>query len=893
MSVRNLHHVLRPRSVAIIGASPRPGSVGQVVLSNVVASGFRGPIYPVNPRHDTLEGLPCYATIAALPDTPDLAVIVTPPDTVPGLIADLGVRGTRAAVIITAGFGEGGQLLGESRRQAVLEAAQPHLLRVIGPNCFGVIMPRVGLNASFARGAPSKGNLAFVTQSGAIMAAMMDWARPRDIGFSAVVSLGDMADADFGDLIDYLGNDRDTRAILLYVEAITNPRKFMSAARAAARIKPIIVIKGGRHAAGAKAARSHTGALAGTDAVYDAAFARAGLVRVRTMEQLFDTAALLSVAPEVRGDRLAIVTNGGGVGVLAVDDLLDCGGKMAELSEDTIARLDKVLPAAWSRGNPVDIIGDATGTRYVEAITAVSADSNADAILVMHCPTAVVDPLEAATAVVNVPCAKPLLTTWLGEASVVGARKLFAERKIPTFSTAGEAIDGFMNLVRYRRRQDTLMEVPRAASVISHQNIAQARDIISAAIADGTSWLAPLQVRQILSLYGIPANRCVMTSRPDEAATAAENLGRPVALKIRSRDIIHKSDLGGVILNLNGAAAVKTAAEAMLHHIAQKSPQARIDGFAVEEMILRPQAQELILGITVDRTFGPVIIFGHGGTAVEVIDDKVLGLAPLNLNLAKAMISETRIGRLLKGYRDCPPADMEAVAHALVALSQLAASHPEIADVDINPLLADADGIIAVDARIRLEKPLATAGDRLVICPYPHDLEQDLKLQSGDVVFMRPVRPEDEEAVRAMVTRLTPQDVRFRFFSPLKELGHPLAARLTQIDYDREMALIAFSKESADTVPWGIVRIHADPDNQRAEFAITVRSDRQDRGLGIAMLRCILDIAARRGIGEVWGDVMRHNQRMLDLCDRLGFTRSDPVGDPSIIQVQKRTAHKI
>lgn len=878
MSVRNLDFVLKPRSIALLGASPQQGTVGRVVLDNIMAGGFQGIVYPVNPKYEQIGAHRAYPSVAALPDAPDLAVIATPPDTVAPLLAELGVRGTRAAVVITAGFGEGAQAASRVRLQAVLAAARPHVMRVVGPNCFGLIAPQLGLNASFSRGMPKKGSLALISQSGAMMASIMDWATPHGIGFSVAISLGDMADVDFGDMLDWLCVDPGTSAILLYVEGITYPRKFMSAARAAARVKPVIVIKGGRHEASAKAATSHTGALAGSDAVYDAAFARAGLLRVRTMQQLFDTVALLAMTPQVMGERLAIITNGGGAGVLAVDDLLDAGGSMAQLEPATMAALDGVLPTTWSHGNPVDVIGDADVARYTAAVETVARDPNVDALLVMLCPTAIVDPLTVADALPRVLNGKPLLAAWLGEASVLTARARFIAKGTPTFSTPGGAIEGFMNLVRFRKRRATLMEVPESSTNVTRANVSAVAAIV-AATASG-AWLSSQDAREVLRLYGIPANPSFECATPSDAAKAAERIGRPVALKVRSPDIVHKSDVGGVILDLVGGAAVEAAAQAMLTRASAEAPKAGIDGFTIEAMVQRPQAQEVILGATIDRTFGVVIAFGRGGTAVEIIADKVLGLPPLNPNLARAMIEETQVGKLLKGYRDRPAADIDAVAQALVALSQLLIDHPAICDLDINPMLADANGIIAVDVRIKVAIPPVPG--RLVISPYPVALEQILGLSSGLEVFVRPLRPDDDAVIQGLVKSLTPEDARFRFFSPLRGLGNATAARLCQLDYDREIALIAFPVTDRKTA-WGVARLHADPDNERAEFAVTVASAHQGNGLGYALLVAVLEIAADRGIGEIWGMVLRDNTRMLELCGQLGFSSRPSPEDAQVV----------
>jgi len=884
MSIRNLEYLFSPKAIAVIGIGSRADAVGRVVLENILAGSFRGPIYPVKPGVTSICGIPAYENVSALPTAPDLAVIATPPDAVAGLVTESSAKGCKAAIILTAGFGEGGAGAGLDRRQGLLDAARPSLFRILGPNCFGLMVPACGLNATFARTAAVRGHLALVAQSGALAATILDWAAPRNIGFSKIVTLGDMIDVDFGDVLDYLSSDPDTRAIVLYIEGVTFARKFMSAARAAARIKPVIVVKGGRNAAGAKAAASHTGALAGSDAVYDAAFARAGMLRVKELGDLFAAAAILTSAAIPKGKRLAIITNGGGFGVLATDALLDAGGDLAQLSEDTARKLDAVLPPTWSRGNPVDIIGDANGTRYAAAIEAVTADPGVDATLVMLCPTKVVDPIEVADAVVkSVPPERhTVLTAWLGDASVTSSRTLFTRNHIPTFESYSDAVSAFMNLVNYRERREQLLQSPSASSYEAPEVISSVCKMISGGPDRG--WLGAQDVKKILTLYGIVCNRTVFAKDADEAAEIAESWRTPVALKIQSPDIIHKSDVGGVALNLEGAGSVKAEAAAMLRRITRLAPAARVSGFIVEEMIQRKSSIELFLGATVDPTFGPVIAFGHGGTSVEVVNDKALGLPPLNMALAHAMIAKTRVAKLLAGYRDHPPMKIERMAQGLVSLSRLIINHPEIVDVDINPMLADKDGVMVVDARIKIDR--TSARPQLAVVPYPRDLERSLSLPGGESIFIRPIRPEDEGLLQAFVKCLEPKDVRFRFFVPLHELGHPMAARLTQIDYDREMALLSFSGDRDNDEVWGIARMFADPDNRDAEFALVIRSDRQGQGVGVAMMEYLAGIARTRGLATLWGDVLNDNDRMLQLCEYFGMKREDSPHGPGVVRVR-------
>jgi len=890
MTIRNLDRMFAPGSVALIGASPTTGSVGQVTARNLLQGGFKGPVLPVNPRHGAVEGVLAYPDVASLPIAPDLAVIATPPDTVPGLIAALGQRGTRAALVLTAGFAGGGGAEGAERRQRMLDAARPHLLRVLGPNSVGLMVPGIGLNASFAHVGARPGDLAFLTQSGAIVTALVDWAAARGVGFSHLVSLGDMADVDFGDLLDLLGQDPSVRAILLYVEAITHPRKFLSAARAAARTKPVLVVKAGRFAEGARAAASHTGALAGSDAVYDAAFRRAGMLRVTTMAELFDAAETLALAgPRFgrawTGERLAILTNGGGPGVLATDALIQRGGRLATLTPATIERLGRLLPATWSGGNPVDIIGDATAARYADALDALLADGESDAILVINCPTAITDPADAGEAVIARARAAPrlILTSWLGAGAAAPARARFAAAGVPSYDTPETAVAAFMQIVEYRRNQELLRRIPRASGIGEPPDAARAAAAIGAALADGRDWLSEVEAKTVLAAYGIPTVPTVTAATAEEAAGAAARLGFPVAVKILSHDITHKSDVGGVALDLADGEAVRRAVTAMLETVRARAPAARIEGVTVQPMIRRRHAIELILGLVEDATFGPVLLFGAGGTAVEVIDDKTLGLPPLDAALARDMIERTRVAKLLAGYRDRAPADIDAVADTLVRLGELVARFAEIRELDINPLLADAEGVVALDARIRVAPARIAGHARLAIRPYPEELEADATLADGTAIRLRPIRPEDAPALIAAFSRMSREDVRMRFFAPLRRLPEEMLARLTQIDYDREMALVAIDRATADGL--GVARLLADPDGRTGEFAVAIRSDRKQRGLGTVLMRHILAYARARGMARVFGDVLKENQAMLELARELGF-RPEPEGpDPAVIRV--------
>ena len=886
MTIRNLDHLLKPRAIALVGASPKAGSVGLITSRNLRAGGFSGPIWLVNPKYGSIEGQQCYPSIGALPSAPDLGVLATPPQTIPELVAELGAKGVRAAVIITAG-------VRNDLQRHMLEAARPNLLRIQGPNCLGLMLPRVGVNASFSHRPPLPGELAFLSQSGALITAVIDWARGRNIGFSHVVSLGDMADVDFGDMLDYLAGDVQSRAILLYMESVTQAPKFMSALRRAARSKPVIVVKTGRSTRGAQAALSHTGALAGADGAYEAAFRRAGALRVRELDELFSAAEILARHPPLTGERLAILTNGGGAGVLATDRLADLGGTLATLSAGTRSALDAVLPSTWSRGNPVDVIGDADAGRYGDALEILLTADDADAVLVMNCPTALASSTEIAervTALVDhhktsERATRAVIANWLGEEASREARELFARKDIGSFATPAEAIDGFMYLVRYARAQDELMRTPPSLPNDLEVDQDKARAVIEGAIAARRPVLSEVEGKELLAAYGIPTVATAVAKDPAEVAALASaiiaNHGACV-VKILSEDIPHKSDAGGVRLGLEREAEARQAAVDMLQRIVGKQPSARIQGFTVQPMIRRPRAHELILGMSVDATFGPLLMFGAGGTAVEVLRDTAHALPPLDLKLARDLMRQTRVWHLLQGYRDWPAADIDAVAQALVRLSSLVAHHPEIREVDINPLLADGDGVIALDARIGIDA--APPRVAMSIRGYPAEWSADIDAGRAGKVHVRPIRPEDEALYRDFFAKVTLSDQRLRFFTAAPNLSHRFLAQLTQIDYAREMAFVAVSEQGSSLE--GVVRMVADPDYNEAEFAILVRSDLKGCGLGWQLMQHLIAYARAEKLQSLYGSVLADNRTMLQMCRELGFIVEYQPDDVSVRTVR-------
>jgi acetyltransferase len=880
MSVRNLEHLFAPASVALVGASERPGSLGATLLHNLLAGGFKGEVWPVNPKYDSLAGRRCYAGVAALPSAPALAVICTPPETIPAIVRQLGERGTRAAVVLSSGVPDaraaratGG---GRSIRQAMLDAAHPYLLRLLGPNSAGLLAPGLGLNASVASSGALPGRIAFVSQSGALMVGVLDWARTRGIGFSHFIALGDAADVDLGDVLDYLASDGATAAILLYLQDLRYARKFMSAARAAARSKPVLVLRAGHEEDPAPGAASESGALASRDDVFDAAIRRAGMLRVYTTDQLFSAAETLAYARPLHGERLAIVSNGAGPGVLARDALAYGGGVEAQFSEEAAARLDALLAPGWRRGNVVDLRGAAPPELYRETLEILLQDPQVDAVLAIQSPTATVASRDVANAIAPLArsASKTLLSCWLGGAAVSEARAIASGARLPAYRTPEDAVAGFLQLLHYRRNQNLLMEVPPSMAGTVAPDRAAARALVREAIANGRYLLSDPETKAILRTYGMAVVETRQAASIEEALAAAQNIGYPVALKILTPDVMHKSDFGGVALDLDSADAVRAGGGRMRRRLAELFPQARFEGYSVQAMVRRSNAHELIAGAALDAVFGPVIVFGQGGVTTEVTDDHSVGLPPLNLVLARDLVDRTRVARLLAGYRNRPAVNMDAVLASLVQVSRMVSDIPEIVELDLNPLLADSRGAVVLDARMRLALADRSGStlDRLAIRPYPRELEETIDWQ-GAPLLLRPIRPEDGPAHLAFFDALSPDDVRYRMFVRIRELQPSQLARFTQIDYDREMAFIATRPNAqgvAETLAVG--RVVADPDNITAEFAVTVRSDLKGMGLGKIMMQKLIDYCRARGTREIVGEALPQNSRITGLAKRMGFT---------------------
>ena len=879
-----LDHLFSPRSIVVFGASERPDSVGGRVFSNLLQSEFAGPLYPVNPKHKHVFQRDCYPNLDAIGKQVDLAIIATPAATVPGIVQLCGEQGVRAAIIISAGFSEGDGR-GAALEKAVLETARRYRIRLLGPNCLGLIRPSANMNATFSKNAAARGHLALVSQSGALCTAILDWAATYDIGFSTLASLGDAADVDFGDILDYLAQDPETHSILLYVEGIRDARRFMSGLRVAARMKPVVVIKSGRHIEGLQAAVTHTGAMTGSDDVFEAALQRAGVVRAITISQLFAAARLLSTAHRPQGQRLAIVTNGGGPGVMAVDRAIDLGIEMAKLSDATVAALNKVLPDHWSHGNPVDVLGDATPERYQAAMETCLADDGVDGVVVMLTPQAMTDPAACASAVIAArgkDNTKPVLACWMGEALVEEACEIFARHQLPNFRSPESSVEAFAYLATYARNQQLLMQVPAPLSADSEPDIEGARLIIEGVLGEQRSLLTSAESKAILRAFNIPVTEVIEADSPNAALVAAETVGFPVAMKINSPDITHKSDVDGVRLNIAHAQSIRGIFQDIVTRAQDKFPQAHIKGVTIEPMHVSKHPRELLVGVTRDQVFGPAITFGAGGTQVEILRDRAVALPPLNAFLAARMIASTGIARMLYNYRGMPAIDMDKLIRVLLRVSEMVCELPHIQALDINPLIVDENGAMAVDARIVVERqqPSKNRYEHMAIHPYPANLLSRYQLMDGTDIIIRPIRPEDALIEDDFVRRLSPQAKYFRFMRGMNELTREMLIRLTQLDYHRELALIAVFKERGIETEVGVARYAMNPDGNSCEFALVVADDWQRKGIGTQLMTALMEAARQRGFREMEGEIMSSNHHMLGLVRRLGFSlKSHPDDD--------------
>ncbi len=871
MSVYHLEKLFNPASVAVVGASEKEDSIGTAVMRNLIMGGYNGEVYPVNPGHHKLWDRKSYPSIDRLPRPADLVVVVTPIQTVPEIVGQCRQAGCGGAVIISAGGKEAGAS-GAQIEQAILAAAPIDQFRIIGPNCLGIMSVKAGLNASFASQMPKPGKMAFISQSGAICTSILDFSLKEHIGFSYFVSLGSMLDVDFGDVIDYLGGEPDVSSIVMYIENLTRIRNFMSAARAVSRVKPIIALKAGRTKAGALAAASHTGAMASEDAVYDVALKRAGVIRVKTFQELFDCAELLAKQPKINGPGLAIVTNAGGPGVMAADALTDYGVEPVRLSAETLTRLDAILPPHWSRSNPVDILGDAPPEKYRQVVDTLIKAAEVNGLLIMYAPQAMSRPDEVATAVIDVLRSRPVpaFTAWMGGAEVEAGRDLFNRAGISTFDTPERAVRAFMDLYQYSRNIDLLQQIPPALPRRLSFDKPAAEGLIREGLQRENGILNEIEAKSLLTAYGIPVNRTLAAQDPAGAVSSAEEIGFPVVMKIFSPTITHKTDAGGVILNLASPTTVAEAFDIIMANCRAYDPQAEINGVTIQKMIPSPD-YELIAGVKHDKDFGPVLLFGMGGIFTEIFRDKALALPPLNRLLARRMMEETKVYGILKGYRSRPAADLTRLEEVMIRLSQLACDFPEIEAIDINPLFIVDRKPLALDARVIVAPSATKTPLHLVISPYPNSYEQLIRLKDVGELLIRPIRPEDAPLVVDLFNALSPQSIYFRFFSPLKTLPHHMLARFTQIDYDREIALVAVLTDNGRDRLLGVARVIPEHNQKQAEFAVLVADPWHGKGIGASLMKRCLEIARPFGFEKIKGIVLADNTKMLALGRKLGF----------------------
>lgn len=881
MPIRNLDKIFRPRRIAVVGASQRPLSVGQTVFQNLVAGGFSGAVYPVNPRHTQLGAHSCYRSVLELPEPVDLAVICTPASTIPDVIQQCGTAGIRGIVILSAGFRETGAAGRELEQQVLSIARQFSGMRIIGPNCLGIMAPYINLNASFATDMPLTGNIAFISQSGALCTAVLDWALQEKIGFSHFVSVGNMLDVGIADLIDYFALDPQTKSIILYVESITEARQFMSAARAFTKNKPIIAYKAGRFQESAKAASSHTGAMAGVDAVYEAAFARAGIVRVFELDDLFDCAELLARQRPPRGERLAILTNAGGPGVMATDALLERKGVLASFSEETIERLNRVLPSAWSHGNPLDVLGDAPPERFGNALEIVLADSQVDGVLVVLSPQAMTDPAGAADAVIKAAksTSKPVLTSWMGGDKVLEGRTRFNNAGLPTYNTPEQAVRAFMYLVTYARNRQFLYETPRAMPVRFSLDRRHLRELADAALQEGRDILSECTSKALLEAYGIPVNRTVVARSAEEAVQLSHQMGLPVVLKVFSEQITHKTDVGGVELDLFDDHEISKAYDRIMQRVKAARPDADVEGVTVQKMVSEPEGHELILGVKRDPVFGMVLLVGAGGTSAELYQDRALELPPLNERLARHALESLLSWPLLNGYRGHPAVNQDQLIEVLIRLSYFVADFPQIVELDINPLIVTPGYAMALDARIIVDRTLSKQSSRpyshLAIRPYPEEFTKSVTLKDGTLVRLRPIQPEDEDKWHELLRGCSPESIRARFRFTFQGTTHEMATRFCFIDYDREIAIVAEKVDDPTGQLMGVGRMVADADHREAEYAVLVGDRWQGQGLGSMLTDYCLDVCRTWGVNRILAETAPDNRRMLELFRKRGFSREN------------------
>ena len=888
MQPNRLQQLFKPQSVALFGASSVDGALGTVILENLKSAGFHGPITLVNPKYQELDGQLCHARLVDAACPTDLAVIVAPAAVVPEIISDCGESGVGAAIVVSAGFSEAGPR-GAGLEKEMLRRARRYGMRILGPNCLGVIRTDIGLNATFSAGNALPGRIAVISQSGALCTAILDWAAVNEVGFSSLISTGIGADVDFGEILDFAAMDPGTDSIMLYIEGLRDARRFMSALRAAARMKPVGIMKSGRHSQGSRAAVSHTGALVGSDAVFDSAIRRAGALRVDDFTDFFSTAATLDSGMRTAGSRLAVITNAGGPGVMAADHCTDVGLKLAELSKPAVEALNRALPPSWSHNNPIDVLGDAGPDRYEQAVNACLDDDGIDAVLVVLTPQAQTAPLDVARRLVEMrtKTKKPILACWMGDVSVSSSRDLFSKHNIPSYRTPEAAVRAFAAMSNYQQNQDQLIQVPGPMTVESVPELDNANLIIENALADERRVLTQAESKAVLAAFHIPIIQSIPAATSQEAILVAQEIGYPVAMKIDSPDITHKTDVGGVRLGLENARQVRNVFNELMESVSQIAPEAKINGVVIEPMWKGRHGRELMVGIVRDEVFGPVISFGLGGTLVEVLRDRAVALPPLNQVLVENLIGRTLAARMLKPMRGAPGVDRKALESLLLRVAEMACELPAILEMDMNPVIASADGVMVVDARIVVSRhnDAARPYDHMAIHPYPRNLVQKSDLSDGTRITMRPIRPEDAIMERDFVNGLSQQSRYFRFMYSLPEITPELLSRFTQIDYDREMALIAVTQDEGEDVQVGVARYYSLPDPGSCEFAIVIADAWQNRGVARRLMRALVEAARSRRYTKMMGTVLAENRRMLDFVKTLGFRVEISSDDPQLMEV--------
>jgi acetyltransferase len=886
--MHEISKILRPKSLALFGASDVLSKPGGVILPNLLDGLFAGRVVPINPRHRELFGQPVHSSLDSVSETPELAVIATPAATVPSIMEQCGRRGITATVIISAGFSEAGPE-GQRLEQQLETVARRYGIRFLGPNCLGVLRPEIGLNASFSASSPKPGGLGLVSQSGALCAAVLDWAQTSGVGFSSIVSIGSAVNVDFGEILDFLTLDPATESIMLYVEGVRNARNFISALRSAARVKPVVVMKSGRSPSGTRAATTHTGALLGGDDVFDAVLRRAGAVRVSSFANFFSAAATLQAGVRTKGDRLAIVTNAGGPAVMAADSAADKAIRLATLSPATLAALGNDLPSNWSRANPVDILGDATPERFAAASIACLRDDGVDALLIILTPQAMTQPEQVAgkLAAIAGETHKPVFTAWMGEASVAVSREIFRAAKIPTYRTPEAAVEGFATTLAYYENQRLLRETPAPLATHDPPDIEGAQMIVEGALAEHRQNLTLAESKALLAAFRVPILQSIPATNASEALVAAEELGFPVALKIDSPDITHKTDVGGVQLDVRGAHELPRAVNQLVDRVKKAAPEAVIRGVLVEKMAPRGSGRELMIGVATDPLFGPVIAFGLGGTMVEVVRDRAIGVPPLNRYLAQKLIESSQAADCLGPFRGSPPADQTLIEDVLLRVSEMVCALPALQELDINPLLANDRQVLAVDARIVVKRRPASERDygHMAIHPYPDRQVRNWQLADGTVVTLRPIRPEDAAIERQFVNGLSDQSRYFRFMHAISEITPEMLARFTQIDYDREMAFIAVLGEAPDERQIGVARYSVDLFDEACEFAVVIADDWRGKGLGAELLRTLIESARQKGLRRMYGAVLAENVNMLKFAAKAGFRVSESLDDRSLLNL--------